>query len=278
MSALDRVISRPLLRQTWRANRVRVAILAVALATWGLLMPIIYASFGREVEALLTSGMIPDSVLQIFTRFMGSDPFSLDGAVALGAVHPIAIAMQAVYPVGFAAAAIAGERQRGTLEVLLSRPVSRRAIFLTLLLAMIAFATITTVAQLAGTVVAAIAWDVAGQLDAGAIVLLGVNTVAFLSAMAAISLAASASFDRLGPALGVSFGVLILAYVLDILGTLWPSAAWLQPYSPFHYLRPLEILGGRGEVSDVAVLVVLGVVAAAFGLWRFPRRDIAAPA
>jgi ABC-2 type transport system permease protein len=273
MSRTRGLLNGPLLRRTWRANRGRVAILAAAVATWSFLMVVAYAEFGRQMEALLTSGIIPDALL----RFLGSDPFSLDGSVALGTIHPVAIAMQLVYPVGFAAAAIAGERQRGTLEVLLSRPVSRRSVFATLLLAMVGIAVVTTAAQLAGTVAASLLWSVADQLDAGALLFLGLNMVAFLAAMAAISLAASASFDRLAPALGLSFGVIVVGYVLDILGTLWPDAKFLQPYSPFHYLRPLEILGGRGEPSDVAVLFGLAIVATAFGLWRFPRRDIAAP-
>ena len=47
--------------------------------------------------------------------------------MALGFIHPIAVGLNLVFAVGFAPAAIAGERQRGTLEVLLSRPISRRA-------------------------------------------------------------------------------------------------------------------------------------------------------
>ena len=46
---------------------------------------------------------------------------------------------------------------------------------------------------------------------------------------AAISLAASASFDRLAAPLGIGLAVLLLGYVLEILGTLWPDAAFLQP-------------------------------------------------
>ena len=123
------MISGPLLRQTWRAQRTRVAVIAVALAVWSSLMPVIYATFGRQMESLIQSGIIP----QAFLRLLGSSVFGLDAAIALGVGHPIAIALQVVYPVGFAAIAIAGERQSGTLEVLLARPLSRRSVFVTLL-------------------------------------------------------------------------------------------------------------------------------------------------
>ncbi len=75
-----------------------------------------------------------------------------------------------------------------------------------------------------------------------------------LAALAGISLAASASFDRLTPAIGIALAVTLLGYVLEILGTLWPDAAFLQPYSPFHYLHPLEILGGKASPGDFLVL------------------------
>ena len=267
------MISGPLLRQTWRAHRLRVLVLAVALAAWGFLMPVIYATFGIQMEALIESGIIPE----VFLRLLGSDPFSLSGAVALGSVHPVALGLQLAYPVGFGAAAIAGERQRGTLEVLLSRPVSRRSVLSTLLLAIASFAVVTTTAQLAGTVAGATLYGVADRLDTGALAYLGANTVALLVALAAVALAASASSDRLGLPVAIGLALVIGGYVLEVLGTLWPDAAFLQPWSPFHYLQPLEVLAGRAATTDVLVLAAVAVVAAGFGLWHFPRRDLAAP-
>ena len=195
---------------------------------------------------MLKSGIIPDA----FLRLMGADPFSLDGAVALGAVHPIAIALEIVYPVGFAAAAIAGERQRGTLEVLLSRPrVPARRSTSRSWSPIVGAAIVTAVGMTAGTVAGAALYGVAGGLDAGELAILLLNTVLLLAALGGISLAASASFDRLTPAIGIALAVTLFGYVLEILGTLWPDAAFLQPYSLFHYLRPLEILGGEASAG-----------------------------
>ncbi|HEU0243735.1 MAG TPA: ABC transporter permease subunit, partial [Candidatus Limnocylindrales bacterium] len=147
----------------------------------------------------------------------------------------------------------------------------------TLLLAIAGFAAITTLAQVAGTVLGAAAYDVAGGLDAGALTFLALNTLALLVALAAVTLAASASSDRVAAPVAIGLVLVIGGYVLEVLGTIWPDAAFLQPISPFHYLRPLEILAGRDATTDPAVLVALGVAAVAFGLWRFPRRDLAAP-
>ena len=61
----DGMISGPLLRQTWRAQRTRVAVIAVALAAWSSLMPIVYATFGRQMESLIQSGIVPQAFVRL---------------------------------------------------------------------------------------------------------------------------------------------------------------------------------------------------------------------
>jgi hypothetical protein len=66
-------------------------------------------------------------------------------------------------------------------------------------------------------------------------------------------------------------------YFLDVLGSLWPDARFLQPYSLFHYLQPKAVLVGTFAVRDAAILVGVIVVAMGWALYVFPRRDLAAP-
>jgi ABC-2 type transport system permease protein len=270
---MTRILSLPLLRRTWRAQRSSVLMVCVALFAWAFLLPVVYATFGRQLATLLDTDIIPKP----FLRLLGADPFSLTGAVALGWVHPIGLGLMVLLPMGLGASMIAGERQRGTLEVILSRPISRRALFATHLATLGGLALLVVAAAIAGTYAGAAAYGVAGELDPADVALLALDTWLFLVALASVALAASASYDRLATPVGIVIAVLLLGYLLEVLGTLWPDAAFLQPYTPFHYLRPLEILGGRGDPEDLLVLAGLAVVAAAYGLWRFPRRDLAAP-
>ena len=184
--------------------------------------------------------MLPEQ----FARFGGGDVFSLSGSIALGFIHPIAIILTSVFAVGFSASAVAGERQRGTLEVALARPISRRVLYLSLLAASFGFIAISIAALLAGSVSGATFAGVVGELAFRNLPLLWLNSVLLFGAFAAIALAASVSFDRLTPALGVTLGIVIAMYVLEVLGSLWPAAEWLQPYSLFHYLKAKAILTG----------------------------------
>jgi hypothetical protein len=97
-----------------------------------------------------------------FARFGGGDVFTLSGSIALSFIHPIAIILTSVFAVGFSASAVAGERQRGTLEVMLARPISRRTAYLTLLVATLTFVGIALVATLMGAIVGA---AIGGVLD-----------------------------------------------------------------------------------------------------------------
>jgi ABC-2 type transport system permease protein len=262
-----------LLRHTWRLQRSRLVLVSIALTAWGFMLPVIYARFGSQFTALVNSGLMPKQ----FARLGGGDVFSLAGSIALSFIHPIAIILTSVFAVGFSAAAVAGERQRGTLEVVLARPISRRMLYLTLLAASFAFIAILVAALLAGGVSGATFAGVVKELAFRNLPLLWLNSVLLFGAFAAIALAASVSLDRLTPALGVTLGVVIVMYVLEVLGSLWPAAEVLQPYSLFHYLKAKAILTGVVAPFDMVVLSTVILIAVVWALVVFPRRDPAAP-
>jgi ABC-2 type transport system permease protein len=267
-------MNRALLAHTWRANRVRLLIVAAGLLLWGTILPIVFDSFGSQFQELFESGAIPPQ----FAQFGGGDIFSLTGAVALGFVHPIAVGLNLVFAVGYAAAAVAGERQRGTLEVLLSRPLSRRGAYLTLAVAGAMYIAVTIAALTTGAFVGSAATGRAAELGAGNLPILWLNGTLLFWAFGAIALLASVSFDRLTPAIGISLAVVLVSYFLDVLGSLWPDAKWLQPFSLFHYVDAKADLAGLPDTSDFVLLAAVTAVAVVAALVVFPRRDLAAPA
>ena len=72
--------------------------------------------------------------------------------------------------------------------------------------------------------------------------------------------------------------IVLLSYFLQILGSLWPDAEWLQPYSLFHYLDPGTVLRNGLQLFDTALLLGVSALAILYALIVFPRRDLAAPA
>ena len=262
-----------LFRHTWRTQGLKLAIVSIALAVWSSMLPIIYAKFGSQFRAILESGILPPQ----FAKLGGGDIFSLPGSIALSLIHPISIILTSVFAVGFSASAIAGERQRGTLEVTLSRPISRRRLYLTLLAAALGFVAVTIAALLAGGVAGSLYAGVIAEFPIRNVPLLWLNSVLLFGSFAAVGLAASVSSDRLAPALGTTLGFVVVMYFLEILGGLWPAAEKLQRYSLFHYLQAKPILLGNASSFDDVVLAAVIVAAVTWALVVFPRRDLAAP-
>jgi len=262
-----------LFRHILRSQRVKLLIVCVAIAVWSVFLPIIYGSFGQQVKQIVDSGIIPRQLL----NFGGGDPFTLGGSIALGYIHPIAIILVAIFAVGFSTTAVAGERQRGTLEVVLARPVSRRALYTTLLVSLLLFLGIVLAASIVGTAIGSAIAGVLDELPLDRLPILWLNGLLLWGAIGAIGLAASVSFDRLTPAVGVTIAIVVLMYFLQILGSLWPDAAGLQRYSLFHYLAASSVLAGTTDVTGLAILAVVGAIAIAWALVVFPRRDLAAP-
>jgi hypothetical protein len=103
------------------------------------------------------------------------------------------------------------------------------------------------------------------------------NAVLLFGAIASVGLAASVSFDRLTPAIGLTVGFTVVSYFLEVLGSLWPDAQGLQRYSVFHYFDAKQVLEGNVVVGNFVILAVVAAVAIGWALVEFPRRDLAAP-
>ena len=262
-----------LFKHTLGWNRTRLVVLVLASVGWGILIPVIYVSFSDAFRDMVNSGAIPRNLLS----FGSGDFFSLPGALTLGLQHPMAIAFVAVFAVGTPVAAIAGEREGGTLEVLLSRPISRRRHYVVVAAAVLLMLALVVAALLLGEVIGATLVDVSDELDVTLLPLVFANGLLLWSAFGAFSLAASVSFDRSGPALGLSLAYLLLNYFLEILGSLWVDVDWTQEYSLLHHFNPGEVLQGNADPLDFAILAIATLVPIIWAVIVYPRRDLAAP-
>lgn len=263
-----------LLRQTLRWQRTRLLIVLLAALAWGVLIPVIYTAFSDAIGEIASSGAIPEQFLNIGSGSL----FTLPGAITLGMQHPLAIAMLGIFAVGASSTAIAGERARGTLEVVLSRPISRIGLYVSILVALLVVVLLVLLALLGAMVGTSSALGIGDELDLGGLPLVVLNGFALWAGFTTFGLAASVSFDRPGPAIGITLAWLVLHYFLEILGSLWTDVAWTQEYSLLHRFDPGAILTGETVALDLVIVLAAAVIPIAYALIVFPRRDLAAPA
>lgn len=263
----------PLFLQTLRGLRLRATILSVAAFAWGWLMVLVYASFAPGLRQM----MQVNPLMERFSQYGSGDFFTLPGALTLGFQHPFLIAIVAVIAVGASAGAIAGERQAGTLELTLARPVTRWRVYAAVLLAHLLVVALLVLVTIVGMGIGIYAHDLAGEVRLVRMPLVLANGVLQWAAFTAVGLAASVSFDRTGPALGVGLGFLLANYLLEVLGSLWEAGRWMQDWSLFRRFRADDLLTGSVAPLDFAILGGVVVVAVVYALVVFPRRDVAAP-
>lgn len=262
-----------LLRRTLAANRIRLLAVLVGMLVWGLVLPMIYATFGKSFSTFVRNNPLLDQ----FARFGGGDIFSLPGVVALGFVHPFTLLLMGIMALGFPVLAVAGERERGTLEVLLARPISRRRLYLALYLAGLLFLGLLLAAQLGAGLIGASLMGVADEMDAGRLPWLWLNGWLLWVAFMSLAFTASVSFDRVGPALGLPLVFVIINYLAETIGSIWPDAAWLKDWSIFNLVQAKRVLAGELMTGELTILLVAILLFVFLALWIFPRRDIAAP-
>lgn len=263
----------PLLRHTFATNAIRLLVISAGLVLMGVVMPVMFAAFGKEVGEFVES--VP--LLSQLSNFGGGDVFSLSGSLALAFSHPFTLLLLGIMAVAYPALAIAGERDRGTLEVTLSRPISRNVMLVTLYLAGLVFIGLLIAVLLVTSVITTYAVGQGHELDlANALQLWLSGSLLFLAFMS-LTFAVSVNADRAAPAIGIPAVIILLSYLVWAIASIWPDVRWLGAYSVFNLLKAQVVLESGLVATDALLLLGLSVIFLGLALHRFPRRDLPAP-
>jgi ABC-2 type transport system permease protein len=250
-----------------------------AMMGWGIglaAMAAMYVAFYPTVRNSAASldkylQSLPDAMKQLLGDRAFSSPAGYLRSEIFSILGPIIFL---VFVIGAGGRAIAGEEEAGTLDLLLSTPIRRRqvvfdkavALFATSTgLALILWATIVALAPATGLKIPAI--DLAGTC----LMLLLVGT-----SFGSIALAIGCARGRRALALGITSGLAVFAYVVNVLAPVVPLLRPLRPLSPFRwYLEPDPLVSGA-HLPGVFVLVGITVAALSVAFVGFERRDLAA--
>jgi len=172
----------------------------------------------------------------------------------------------------------AGELERGTLETLLARPLPRRSLYVSTYAAILVALAFVMAALLIGQSISVTLLGLSDEVDLVKMPLVWLNGMLLWGAFASFGVAASLTFDRSSRAVGLTAAFVLISYFLEIIGSLWTDAAFLQKYSLFHYFVPGDILTGEYNPAGIALLVAALIIPIGWSLFVFPRRQLPAPA
>jgi len=259
-------------RQALRAARRTLAIWAAAFAGLIALYAVIWPSVRGNTSWRNLFDTLPPAYRALFTASGSIDLSTAGGYLGVELMGFMGPALIAVYAITAGSAAIAGEEDRGGLEVTLSAPVSRVQLFgqrFTALLIGIATLMLTTAAAL---------WIFSAVLDMG----LGLGAIASAAAAlgifglfaGAVAIAVGAATGSPAAARGVAALVTVASYLINALAQVTSALRPARPISPYYLVLGNEPLAhGLRLVGAVSVLAAVAAIAAAGGI-LFALRDL----
>jgi ABC-2 type transport system permease protein len=230
----------------------------------------------------------PGQVVQALMGGSGVDIAEALDLVSVSYVHPLTQTILCIWAIGRAAGAIAGEIDRGTMELLLAQPLRRRQVIAAHLVVDAITMPLLCVAMWLGTLTGAAA---AGFLAAeGSLAVeprrflpAQLNVVLLLFAASGLTMALSAAGRSRNRVLGMAVLAALVQFLVNVIGQLWEPMEWMRPLTIFYYFQPQPIILTVDWYTLPAVWLRLAVLAAAGGggyvlaLAIFCRRDLPAP-
>ncbi len=245
-----------------------------SLLSWGLpigLWSAFVVAIYPSIESVLSKAVdsYPEALKEAFGIGELTSVEQYLNAEMLSLIVPLAIGYLAARAV---ASGLSGAAESGRLDVLLSAPVSRRAV--------VAASFAAAAGELAAVLAVAVLLTMLGSAIAGsglsfASALAGYANVWPLALLVAgLGVVVTGWSLRTAVVTGSVTGVLVAMYVADLIGRLDTSLDWIRYASVFRYYgRAIE--DGIDPVAFLGVTAV-AVALAALGAWLFERRDLAA--
>jgi ABC-2 type transport system permease protein len=254
-------------------NDMRRSFIGWAIALIGVAA--MYAAFYPSVRnsaAALNRYLqnLPEAVRSV----IGGDYTSPAGYLRSETFSSLGLILLLVWAIGAGGRAIAGEEESGTLDLLMSVPVTRRRVLLDKFASILVVAACLSVALFLTLELLGPPFELvvpAAHLAAACFMLW-----LLASSFAAIALAAGSATGRRAWADAVAGGLAVATYVLNAIAPSVNALKVLRPLSPFRwYLEPDPLVHGV-NLAGVGVLVGITVAGVGAALLMFERRDLAA--
>lgn len=198
--------------------------------------------------------------------------------------HPLfMIPLLIAWPIARGAASIAGEIDRGTLDLVMSRPITRTGFLMAQLTACVIGLVVLALALISGNLLGNSIHQlesppsIAGLLRAGCVVVaLGLAIYGYTVLLS--------SLDRIGwRVVAVATGITFLCGVCSGLGQLFSNIPtmtdwkWIGKLSIFRVYDPVDaFVAAKDMAANIGILAGLGAAGVILGLVIFTRRDLPA--
>lgn len=260
------------------AHAVRAALRTGVISALGLgafTWIIMASSASFSADAANVPPIIADPPRAIVALLGGAaDLLHAPGWLAAGLVHPIVLSLSAVGAFLVPASSGVSELERGTLDLVLARPVSRTAVIGAKTAAALVILAVVMCGGILGTLVARVTVDGASSLSVASVLRAFAGQFLLFACFAMLALWIFASAHVRSRALGTTIGVLIGAFLVNFLSLLFDVLEPIGYATPFRYFRAGSVLAGGGWVAGFGVLAATSGAFALVARRTFARRDL----
>ncbi|NIM01178.1 MAG: ABC transporter permease subunit [Acidobacteria bacterium] len=242
------------------------------------------------VEVLL--GLVLPQILDQMDEMMARMPFVRDllGALlgidiegeitaqlmqAFVWVHPTVLTLLWANEIMFCTRFPAGEIDRGTIDILLALPLSRRRIYLCETIAFLLGGMMMLGAGAIGYAIGSQSLAVENRPGWSVVALILFNLFCLYVSIGGVAFLVSSISERRGRAVFAVFSVVVASFLINFLAQFWTPAEPFAFLSVVEYYQPANIIrNGTLPAGDIAVLLGIGLVAWLVGREIVARRSI----
>jgi ABC-2 type transport system permease protein len=206
-------------RVSLRESLKSAVILSVGLGAFFYLVLLSSAAFIDDIRQV---PFVQDPP-RVFEAFLGgaADFARPSGWLVTGMMHPIVLSLQTAGALTIAAGAVATELERGTLELVLTRPVPRWSFLLAKMTAALTMVTIVQLGGLAGVLIARPTVAGVEQIAVAEVLRAFLGSWVLFAAFAMVATYLSARSSLRGRALGAAVGVVVASFFVNFISLLF---------------------------------------------------------
>ena len=190
-------------------------------------------------------------------------------------VHPTVLTLLWAQETMFCTRYPAGEIDRGTVDVLLALPLSRRSVYLAETLMWLLSGVLMLTGGALGYAIGSQAMPVEYRPELDRVLLVLVNLFCLYFAVGGFAFLVSSMSERRGRAVFAVFATVLASFLLNFLAQFWTLAEPFSLLSVLNYYQPAAVLrSGSLASGDIAVLLISGAVFWIAGREITARRSI----
>ncbi|MCU0913562.1 MAG: hypothetical protein MUC88_03235 [Planctomycetes bacterium] len=227
----------------------------------------------EKVKALL--GLL-DVLPSIVKTALGGEMLRLGntaGLISIGYNHPFVLFLYMLYAVGVPTGLLAGEVQRGTMELILSRPATKVQVYACAGILTLAGMFTLVLVMFLGTVAAVNIFTFQDPIPFDVFFRIAINGGLLASTFGAVALLCAATFARLYTAVSVAVAFLVVNYFVAVVSNWWPRVAFLKRATLFYLVDGSNLWEGW-PLRNLGMLAAIMLVVALVGAVIWHRRDL----